>query len=400
MGIKSRNVPLVYLIEVIGGMLFFLPILALYIEQNLFTMTNVALIFAVESFCIVLAEIPTGAISDLFGRRKTIIMAQVFVLIALIFLFIGGSMVNFILYAVFNGIARSLISGTISAFVYDTLKEEKKEKYFKKVFGTVLALWPLGASVGSIVGGYLAAISYSLPVVASLIPISVVLVLSFFLEEPDFEKESHKNIWKHSLNATMIVFHNKQLIVLVMAGFVMMALGESLHLMGPLFFDFKEIPIVYFGFITALIYGFSSLGHYLSHYVSERWGNKRTLIMASAVSPLLIVGATVTPIIPLIFLWTFSSVFYGLKNPIIDQMLNDEVSSSKRATVLSVNSFIGKLGLAIISPFFGYVADLYTINTAAQISAVIMLIVPLMFLLLREKKGGGSIPSDPAIYLP
>ncbi len=68
LGIKSRNIPIIFLTEIIGGMLFFLPILALYLEKDLFSVTNVAIIFAVESLCIVLFEIPTGSIADLFGN--------------------------------------------------------------------------------------------------------------------------------------------------------------------------------------------------------------------------------------------------------------------------------------------------------------------------------------------
>lgn len=385
-GIKSRNIPLLYLIEVIGGMMFFLPILALYLQQSLFSITNVAIIFSVEAIGIVLLEIPTGAIADLFGRKKTIVVAQFSMLVGLVFLFIGGSMVSFVLFAVFNSIARSLTSGTVSAFVYDTLKEEDKEKYFKKVFGTLMALWPLGAAIGSVIGGYLATVSYSLPVLGSFIPIIIICGLSFFLKEPLFEKEEHRNILKHSINTAKVIVSNKQLILFAITGLIALSLGETMHILAPIFFQYKEIPIVYFGYITALIYGFSSLGHYSSHYVSERWGNKRTLIVSAFISPLLILGATVTPVIPLILLWTLSAIFYGLKNPIIDQMLNEEVDSRKRATVLSINNFIGRLELAAVTPLFGYFADIYTINTAVQLSATLMLAVPVLFLRLRDTK--------------
>ncbi len=386
LGIKSKNIPIIFLTEVIGGMLFFLPILALYFEESLFSITNVAIIFSIESICIVLLEMPTGAIADLFGRKKTIIFAHVFTLIALVFLAIGGSMTFFILYAFFNAVARSLTSGTYSAFVYDTLKSEDKEKYFKKVFGTLLAFWPLGASIGGIIGGHLAKISLTMPVLVTFIPIGIAFILTFFLEEPDYEKEEHKNIGKQIIDGSKIIIHNKQLIILVLTGFVMMALGESVHLLSPLFFKFKEIPIVYFGYITALTFGFSSLGHYLSHDVSERWGNKATLVTISFLSPLVILLATITSGISLILLWTIPSIFYGLKNPIIDQFLNFEVTSSKRATVLSINNFVGQLGVAIVVAFYGYFAEIFTITTAVQLSAVLVLIVPVMFLFLQEKK--------------
>lgn len=388
MGIKSRNIPIIFLTEVIGGMLFFLPILALYFEKSLFSVTNVAIIFAVESLCIVLFEIPTGAIADLFGRKKSIILAHIFVLAALVFLSIGGSMTIFVLYAILNAFARSLTSGTYSAFVYDTLKDENKETHFKKVFGTLLAFWPLGASVGSIIGGHLAKTSLSLPVLATFIPITIAFFLTFFLKEPNYEKEEHKNVAKHMLNASKLVIGNTQLLILLLASFVMMALGETVHLLSPIFFKFKEIPIVLFGYISALTFGFSSLGHYLSHDISEKFGNKLTLIWISILSPLFILIATLSTGYILIAFFTISSIFFGIKNPIMNHLINKEVDSRKRATVLSVYNFTGHLGLAIATPIFGYYAEIFTINTAIQLSAILVLMVPIFFIFIKEKDEG------------
>jgi len=366
-------------------MLFFLPVLALYFEQELFTTTNVAAIFSVEAFALVLFEIPTGAIADLFGRRFTIILSSGVALCALFPLSVGGSMTMFILYAVLNALARSLASGTGSAMIFDSLQEEGREKQYKKLYGIFEALWPLGASVGSVIGGYLAKISLHLTITTSAIPLAVAFFLSFFLVEPVYAKAGHANIIRHMIDVSHLVIRNRQLIILVSAFFVMMALGESIHLLSPLFFQSKALSLEYFGWISALTFGFSSLGFYLSHGVSELLGNKKTLIFTASLSPFFILGATLLSSVPLVMLWTSASIFFGIKNPIISHLLNLEVASSRRATIISINNFMGQLGVAIVVPIFGYFADLYTIQVAVQLSSVLVLIVPIMFLLLRDK---------------
>lgn len=384
--IKSKNIPIMYATTFFGGLLFFLPVLALYFEKNLFTATNVAIIFAVEAFSGVIFEVPTGAIADLFGRKKTLILDYIASLCALLFLYIGGSMTMFILFAIFSGFARSLVSGTESAIIYETLKEEQKEQFYKKIFGIYKALWPLGASVSSIIGGYLAKTSLELTISATFVPVLIALILTFFLREPNYEKEEHRNIVRHMVNVVKVIANNKQLILLIVAAFIMMGLGESVHLMGALFLKAKEIPIVYFGYIAALTFGFSSIGHYFSHEVSEKIGNKKALIFVSLLSPLFVLAATLITGIPLVIFWTLPSIFFGIKNPIIDHLLNLEVESNKRATVISCNSFVSQLGVAAIAPLYGYFAELYTIQTAVQLSAVIVLAVPLMFFFLKEKR--------------
>jgi len=64
---------------------------------------------------------------------------------------------------------------------------------------------------------------------------------------------------------------------------------------------------------------------------------------------------------------------------------NLEAPSSKRATIMSISNFAGFIGVAAFSPLYGYWAELYTINTALLLSASGMFVVPVLFLMLKEK---------------
>jgi len=147
---ESNNIKIIYSLKFLDGLVFFLPILALYFEQSLFTITNVALIFSVRAIAQTVLEVPTGAMADLMGRKKTFIAAQISFLIALVFLSIGGSLTMFFLFALIDGFSRSLKSGTVSSLIFDTLKEEKRDNLFKKVSGTGSAIHHSGVALGSI----------------------------------------------------------------------------------------------------------------------------------------------------------------------------------------------------------------------------------------------------------
>jgi hypothetical protein len=81
-----------------------------------------------------------------------------------------------------------------------------------------------------------------------------------------------------------------------------------------------------------------------------------------------------------VFLFSFSFCFIqqfvrGFRNVVITDYINQLVTSNMRATILSVESFIGKLLYAIIIPFIGWVADVYTLQQSFMILAITTLII-------------------------
>lgn len=383
--IRSRNIPIMLAVDFLGGFLFFLPILALYFEQSLFSAKNVAIIFAVEAVAMAIFEIPTGAISDIFGRRKTLIMSFATILLSLCFLLVGGSMAMFVVYAVLGGLARALGSGTDVSIIYDSLAEEGKEQHYKKVMGTYYAIWPLGASIGSIIGGYLAHVSLSTPVIYTFIPISISFILTFFLKEPKYHKSEDDNFFKHVGTSIRAILKTKGLLLLLSGTFIIMSLGESMHQLQPLLLKFKELPIIYFGYFGTVIFGFSSLGHYVGYAVSEKLGNKKTLIIFAVLSPIFGIAATLTHKYTAVFLLAIPSIFFGIRNVVLDYLFNQKIPSSHRATINSINNLTSRVGIAIFVPLIGYLADLYTVNIAFMISMVVILfIAPALFSFIKE----------------
>jgi len=377
---KPRNIYLLYAITCLHGMMFFLPILALYFQQTLFTAQNVAIIFAVEAIAAAIFEVPTGAVADLFGRKRTMILASGINMLSIAILFIGGSMWMFVTYAIISALANALNSGTDTALMYDTLKEIKKEKYYKKISGIHMALWPVGAAIGSI-----AVISLQTPVLYSLIPYTLVLLLNFLLVEPQYEHQTDSTFNGHIVESIKDVLHNKQLIFILLGGIVAWSFGESMQLMSQLFFQYKNIPIIWFGYAEAAGFIMSSLGFYFSHYISERFGNKKTIIVSVIVLALLVISATLAKGYLVLVLFELSSFLFGLRSPILGHLWNEEVESRKRATTNSINSFVYQLGVAIFVPLVGYWSDLFSAGTAFLFSALIILFIsPIFFSFLKK----------------
>lgn len=367
-------------------MLFFLPVLALYYEETLFSVTNVALIFAIESLTMVLFEVPSGAVADLFGRRKSMIIGNIIALLSLTFLAIGGSMMMFVIYAVFTHIGRSFVSGSDSALIYDSLKEVGKTKFFEKTIGTYYATWAIGASFGSIVGGYLGTFSYKLPIVLTFIPLLIATIIIFYLKEPAYEKSGHKNIAKQMWLTTKEAFTTRNFALILTAAFIIFGFGENLFMLSPLFLKFKDITVEGIGYFFATITALVAIGEYYGYELGKKFGRKKVLIWIMSLSAIFFIGATIVNTFYAVIFLAIPALLFGFRHTIITGLLNEGVESAKRATMMSLWNFSGSTGLVIIAPFVGWLADLYTINTAYLIAGCLLVISPILYSFLRKIK--------------
>ncbi|MAF99149.1 MAG: hypothetical protein CMH61_00910 [Nanoarchaeota archaeon] len=116
-----------------------------------------------------------------------------------------------------------------------------------------------------------------------------------------------------------------------------------------------------------------------------KFGDKKAIMFTVIFPPITVLIATLLNKWLAVFFMLLSPLFFGLRTPILDHLIHKEVTSSMRATVYSVAELIKKLALAIFAPFAGYLAELYSINVAFQMTGIILFIVPILYFFLKEK---------------
>jgi len=71
--ISSRNTLIYFLTSFFDSMVFIIPIIIVYLQGKV-TVTQVSFLFAFRYFIQLIAELPTGALADILGKRLTIIL--------------------------------------------------------------------------------------------------------------------------------------------------------------------------------------------------------------------------------------------------------------------------------------------------------------------------------------
>jgi MFS family permease len=105
---------------------FYYPVFTILFLDYGLTIEQFALLNTVWAFTIVLAEVPSGALADLIGRRRLLVTTSLLMIVEmalLAFVPLGGSLVfvAFFCNRILSGLAEALASGADEALAYDTL---------------------------------------------------------------------------------------------------------------------------------------------------------------------------------------------------------------------------------------------------------------------------------------
>jgi MFS family permease len=381
------NIWKIYLFQVLSSMFFSVPIMVLFWQDNGLSLTQVMLLQSVFAILVVLLEVPTGYFADIYGRKKTLILASVTLALAITSYSLGHNFYQFLLAEIFFALSMSFTSGTVSAIVYDTLQEIGEEKEYKKVWGNVLFYGLIALAVSNVLGAFIAKIDLRYALYASIPFFTLMIPVAFLLKEPKrhkliFEKGYIKELFK---NIKVALIQNAKLRWIIIYSGMIYAFNQSALWLYQPYFKISGLDLAYFGIVFASFQIVAAFSSKYAHKIEERLGQKYSLAML-----IFLVAGSYFLMSNFVFLFSFSFCFIqqfvrGFKNAVINDYINQLTNSSMRATILSAESFVGRLLYAMIIPIFGWIADVYTLEQALMVIGATTLISGIVIILILKK---------------
>ena len=373
--VLRSNIWKLNLFQIFKGMFFSVPVIFLFWQDFGLSTFQIMLLQSIFSISIVIFEIPTGYLADFYSRKKMIILMGFSSFLAIFVYSVSSNFWGFLIGEIFFALASALGSGTISAFVYDTLLEIKKERQYKKIWGNMIFLGTVSLAVSGILGGLVASFDLRSTIHLSIPAFLLLLPLAFSLEEPKRKKMLIKeNYLKEIFIIIKNVFEVKIWLkwLLVYSGIVF-ALNQAVFWLYQPYFKFSGLDIFWFGFVFAGFHVFSAFSSKYAYKIENKIPKRFSLIsliFLLALSYFLMWKV----VFVLSFLFCFIQQFVrGFRLVVVDDYINSVTSSEIRATVLSIEGFIGKLFYAMILPLIGLIVDIYSLSQALLVLTFVSL---------------------------
>jgi MFS family permease len=329
-----------------------------------------------------IAEVPSGALADKFGRDKMVKLGQFLAGSGFLIQAFGSSFVPFFIGQIILVIGISFVSGADEALFFEKIKFDSKSVNWRKLVTRGSQVSLVATIVATIVGGYSHVINPRIPWILTGLSLIGSVILVWSIKDIRVEKSNQKFLvelkeYLINIKSGFKQFGTSNLwfyipIIITLQGLFYASGWGLLRLVLLDRFHFSpfsgSLVIASSGIITVGILA-------LMHKYAEKISEKRVISLISLLAALSLLLS-----IPNIGMWgclvifitcAGETIFYPFMSEIINYQVKEE---DQRATVLSVAAFLRALPYIAMAPIIG------SLNTSDKLEYFLIIWASLIIL--------------------
>ena len=329
-----------------------------------FSLVEIGFAESVFHVASLLFEVPSGVISDVFGRKKSMVLSQCMMLVSSLLMLVSDSMAGVLPAMVFSAFGYNFASGTRESLAYETLKAEGREAEYDGYASTDMMLYTFFSSLATLCAGAALALGYRRAYLVDIGLGVVCLMSALRLQDVGYAaagEEGGKNgpeetVWKKIFQcfreSVLFLLHSRKAMELILLNAAVGAAATLLRFFLQARLTEKGLPDAMLG--PALFFmGLGGAAGARLILCCKSWSYGRVF----AVSAIAVAGCVAAAILPvpavMVFGGFLSALFDNFLQVRSDVRLNEMVPAGQRATLISVSSLCFSGVMIVLSPLFG-----------------------------------------------
>lgn len=315
-------------------------------------------------------EIPSGIVADVFGRKKTMVLASLVSLVSGLLMILSNNFWSVAFAIGFSALSYNLESGTREALAYDSLKFAGQEEKYNKFASTEMMLYRITSSTATLCAGFALWLgyrrAYAFDILFSLMAIGIACSLSEVSVSNDENTDNTENNNPNTNKNVKIGYRLKNVITESWRFMITNKKTRSIMIINAiigavstlvLFFLQAKLPLA--GLNDALlgpalfVMGLgAAFGARTAGFFPKLKYKKYIIISSIGVIFAFAMIFTELPYVMILggFAGSFFDDFVEVRTDII---LNEMIPSEQRATLISVNSFMFSIVMIVMSTLMG-----------------------------------------------
>ena len=385
---RIRNIRLFIAFRVLFNARFYYPVFTILFLDYGLTIEQFSILNTVWAITIVCAEVPSGALADLLGRKRLLVLTSLLMIVEMsVIAFVPITNMSIVFWAflvnrVLSGLAEAMASGADEAIAYDSLVTEGNPAHWPRVLSVQMRVKALAGVISttlgamvydpSMVNGFLSLLGFETDLsqqTTMRFPIYLTLVLALLAfwttlqmreEDETAQERPHvtlATIWQAgllTLKAGRWILQTPLALAVILFGMMYDHVLRLIITLTSQYFRLISLPDASFGAIMATLTLLGLVVPKLAEFMVDRFSPAQNCGWLALLTLATLLG--LTGFIPYLGIIPMAMVMIGLMLTAFftSHYLNEITSSEQRATVLSFKGLAFNLAYGIIGLLFAW----------------------------------------------
>jgi predicted MFS family arabinose efflux permease len=373
----ERNLRVYYVFKLLSEMWLLIPIFVafLLLDRGL-SVGQVALIESPFWLMATLAEVPTGAVADRWGRRVSLLLGAATTTIAMFAFGLADTLPLILGSYMLWATAFTFTSGADAALLYDTLRQLRREREFERIAGRGAALSALGVLVATLAGGPVAgAVGMQATVFLSAGTMALLAVATALFHEPPHHEMGAAPVsyLRGIREAGRTIRQRPAVLALMPVGAILTTCPMVMIILVQPFLLSHDFTVGWeFSLLQLPLWVGSALGGLLAFRLLRLGGAPGALAIVALLATIGFAGAAAWDHVGALAFIALIPLARSVTAPLTIGYINHRVPSGQRATVLSLNLMVYSVALVPIMPILGLVADRLDLPATFAVAAALV----------------------------